>query len=395
MAVLKGFALALLSVLLFMAVLVFGVAFTVNSTALNPRFIAAQVDRLDISALAQEELAPTAEMTVSPELAAAIATAASRLEADLKTQVNAATRGVYDYLLGRADNIDLSAVLKRTVLSDSFVSAVVNQPAIIALAEQYIVDELTADMPPQDRQTITPYLEEAVPALDPWIKQQMQSAAGQVVDYLLGQAGNLNVVVSLGSMKTTLRTSLHDAFVASPPPQLAEASSAQIEAEFNRYWTQYSPEIPQTLVVDSASLGLDTPASVRQGLADAEDGLAEARRVIGYFRLGYILLIVFMVLLVGGLIAIHHRVKGAALNLGVIFLVCGVLQYVGAVIGNHYARAAIDSAGADLPGAVRSWLPAVQTATLRPLEVFSLVLAGVGLVLIVVAIVYRPRHALP
>jgi hypothetical protein len=263
------------------------------------------------------------------------------------------------------------------------------------LIEQYIVDELTADMPPQDRQTITPYLEKAVPALDSWIRQQMQSATSQVVDYLLGQTGDLDVVVSLDSMTATLRASLHDAFVASPPPQFAGASRAQIEAEFNRYWTQYSPQIPATLVVDSASLGLDAPASVRQGLADAEDGLAKARRPIGYFRLGYVLLIISIVLLVAGISAIYHRVKGAALNLGILFLVCGVLQYIGAAVGNHYARAAIDSASTDLPGAVRSWLPAVQTATLRPLEVFSLVLAGVGLVLIVVAIVYRPRRALP
>jgi len=395
MTVLKGFALAFLSFILFVSLFAFGVAFTVNGTALNPRFISAQVDRLDVGALAEEELAPTTHGTFSPELAAAVATAAGKLQTQLKAEFRAATTEVYDYLLGRTDRLDLPATLKGTVFSPSFVSAVLDEPAMTALVKQSIKDEITAGLSAQDRQVISPYLEKTLPSLAPWIRQQANAVAGPVVDYLLGQTPILNVVISLGTMKETLRVSLHDAFVASPPAQLAGASPAEIEAAFSQYWDRYSPEIPATFVVDRAALGLDPSVSIRQSLDDAAAGLAEARRAIGYFRLGYVLLIVLLALLVLGIIAIHRNVKGSALNLGIIALVCGILQYVGFAVGGYYARRAIASVDTDLPGALRSWLPGLQTAALRPLEVFGLVLVGLGLVLIALSILYRPRRPLP
>ncbi len=395
MSVLKGFGLGFLSFFLFVSLLVFGVAFTADRVALNEHFVAAQVDRLDIGALAEEEFAPTTHGTFSPELAAAVATATGKLQPQLKAEFKAANSEVYDYLLGRTSSLDLPAVLKRTVFSPTFVSAVIGDPAITALVEQTIKDELTADVPPADRALITPYLERALPTLDPWIQQQLNATAGPVVDYLVGQTPGLNVVVQLNTMKQMLRTSLHDQFVASPPPQLAGAGASAIEAAFNGYWNTYSGAIPASVVIDSETLGLSPSTSIRQSLADTETGLAEARRYIGYFRIGYILLIVFLVLVTAGIIAIHRSVKGSALNLGIVFLASGALQYIGYAVGNHYARAGIDSASADLPGAVRSWLPGVQAAALRPVEVFGLVLAALGLVLIAVSILYRPRHPLP
>ena len=54
MKVLKGFGVGILSFLLFLSLSVFGMAFMLNSTLLNPDFVAAQVDRIDVSALVQE-----------------------------------------------------------------------------------------------------------------------------------------------------------------------------------------------------------------------------------------------------------------------------------------------------------------------------------------------------
>jgi len=59
---LKGLALSLLSLLLFLSLSVFGLALTLNQTVLNPDFIVSEIDRLDISSLAEEfiseEIAP-------------------------------------------------------------------------------------------------------------------------------------------------------------------------------------------------------------------------------------------------------------------------------------------------------------------------------------------------
>ena len=54
MKVLKGFGLAIFSFLLFLSLFIFGIAFMLNSTLLNPGFIASEVDKIDVSALVRE-----------------------------------------------------------------------------------------------------------------------------------------------------------------------------------------------------------------------------------------------------------------------------------------------------------------------------------------------------
>ena len=51
---LKGLALTILTFLLFFSLTVFGTLFTLNSTLLNPDFVSAQVDKLDVAALFKE-----------------------------------------------------------------------------------------------------------------------------------------------------------------------------------------------------------------------------------------------------------------------------------------------------------------------------------------------------
>jgi len=54
MGFLKGLAVSLLSFLLFLSLSAFGLAIMLNSTILNPDFVTSQLDRLDISSLAEE-----------------------------------------------------------------------------------------------------------------------------------------------------------------------------------------------------------------------------------------------------------------------------------------------------------------------------------------------------
>jgi hypothetical protein len=56
MHLLKGMALGFLSFFLFVAVLVFGQAFTINNTVLNPGFISSELEKIDIVSLAQDEI---------------------------------------------------------------------------------------------------------------------------------------------------------------------------------------------------------------------------------------------------------------------------------------------------------------------------------------------------
>ncbi len=71
MGALNGVALGFLTVLPFVSLFVFSVAFTVSGTAPQPPFRGSPGRPGRIGALAEEELAPTAHRTFSPKLAAA------------------------------------------------------------------------------------------------------------------------------------------------------------------------------------------------------------------------------------------------------------------------------------------------------------------------------------
>ncbi len=162
---------------------------------------------------------------------------------------------------------------------------------------------------------------------------------------------------------------------------------------FNDYYQQFVAEIPATFEIDESVLGPDIPTSTAQALTDAETALAQARLYIGYFRLGYTLLIIFILLLILGIVLIYREVRGASRNLGITFLTYGALEYIGILIGKHFLRTGLPLA--DLPSSLQSWLPQLAINFLRPLEMLSLGLATGGLVLIIVSFVYRPRPALP
>ena len=51
MKVLKGLELTILSLLLFLSLAVFGLAFTLSNTLLNLDFVAAEADKLDVPSL--------------------------------------------------------------------------------------------------------------------------------------------------------------------------------------------------------------------------------------------------------------------------------------------------------------------------------------------------------
>ncbi len=393
MKVLKGFALGILSFLLFLSLLLFGLAFMLNSTALNPRFISGELERLDVSSLVEEivsELSPSSDFP--PEMQTALVQTTDKLEPKLKQEASAAISSIYDYLRGKTESLDLALILKDTVLNKEFVASLVEEADVTSSFRQYLKEKLTEGIPP-NQQSLVRYLDEAIPKLEPWIEEQASMVVGPVVDYILGDSHTLQVVVSLEPMKAILRTSTREAFLKSPPPELAAASPTELDRYFNDYYRQFAAEIPATIEIDESVLGPEMPTSIAQALADAEAGLAQARLIIGYFQLGYILLIIFILLLILGIVLIYREVRKATRELGITFLTYGALEYVGILIGKYFLRTYLPLA--DLPSSLQSWVPQLAINCLRPLEMLSLGLAIGGIALIIVSFVYRPRPPLP
>lgn len=391
MKALKILGLIVLGFLLVTSLSAFGAALTAGRTVLNPAFLPNQLDRLPVAALMEETL-QSSDSGLSADMNDTVVRTVKSLEPQIKKQVMAANSQVYAYLLNRQPDIDLHQVLKDTLLQKEFVVSLLQEADVLSLIRRNLRDEL-AGLIPAGQQQLVVYLDRAMPSLDPWLKEQVNTAAGPVIDYLLGDTSTLNVTIPLEQMKPTLRSSLKEAFLAAPPPELAGATQEQLETVFDEYYQELAAQIPAATVIDRSSLGLETSPSWAQSFTDAESALAEARTIIGYFRTGFILLAVFILLLIAGIILIYREVKGAARELGIIFLTYGLLEYLILIIGKFSFNTVANSA--DLPAALQDWLPGFFAAVFRPLEIFSIVMAVLGLALIVLSVVYRRRPAQP
>jgi hypothetical protein len=117
MKFLKGLLIGLLSLILFGTVSALGFAFMLNQTFMDPNFIAGEVDKMDIAAIASSFIQipdsgndvntfiPTA--TMNSDITSSIKNA----EPGLKSELRTALFNVYDYFLGRSYSLNISISL--------------------------------------------------------------------------------------------------------------------------------------------------------------------------------------------------------------------------------------------------------------------------------------------
>ncbi|MBI4304555.1 MAG: hypothetical protein HY665_09505 [Chloroflexi bacterium] len=391
MKFLKGLALSLLGFLLFLSLSAFGLAFMLNNTLLSPRFFSSELDRLDVRAMVQEALDKQA--TMPPAVKAAIMDSLTKNEPALRQHMNAATGSIYDYLLGTTESLDLAQVLRNTVLSKDLAVSLVDNGDIAPFIREYFFKELVSQVPPDIKKYLVVYLENAIPRLKPWVREQVSIAADPVLDYAVGKSDGLNVVINLGPMKTILRDSIKQDFLKSPPPELAGVPPIMLEPFFDQLYPQFAQNIPAAIVLDEELIGTDVPADNAKSLAEAEAGLAQAKQYVGQFRSWYNLLIGFMLLLVLGIILIHREVRGATRQLGTTFVTYGAIEYAGIWVGKNLAQSLWPPG--QVSAAFRAWLLQFTSSFLRPLEILSLVILIGGVVLLIVSFVYKARKASP
>ena len=144
MKFLKGLSLFILGLLLFLSLIIFGVAFTVNSTVLNPDFVVSQVDNLDVTYLATDAInEQIAKGDIPEEFGEALVNTLIKFEPMVKEQVNTATHSVYYYLLGEKPDPELALTLKNTILSTEFINSLVDELDIASLAGKLIHEKIS------------------------------------------------------------------------------------------------------------------------------------------------------------------------------------------------------------------------------------------------------------
>ena len=195
MKILKGLAIGLLSFLLFLSLSIFGWVFTLNSTILNPDFITSQLDKLDVSSLAEEFISEQAdEEDFLEELESGLIDTITKLEAPVKEQLGAAIGETYDYLLGRKETPDLRATLGNTFFNSAFVASLMEELDLPLLAEELISEQEDGEEFPEELETA---LVNTITKLEPLIKERVSAAADPIFEYLLGESQSIDLALTL------------------------------------------------------------------------------------------------------------------------------------------------------------------------------------------------------
>ncbi len=192
----KVLALILLSVLLFLSLTIFGLAFTLNSRLLNPNFLNSELEKTDFSEIIQAALSEQEAGEDFPEeLMTAIIDTIDKLEVPVKEQLSAAIDDTYDYLLGKKDQPDLAATLSDTFLNEQFVTALLNELDLPLLMEQILSQQMDeGEGIPEEFMTA---LTDIITELEPQIKENVAAASGPTFDYLLGESESIDLAQTL------------------------------------------------------------------------------------------------------------------------------------------------------------------------------------------------------
>lgn len=199
MKFLKGLALSLLGILLFLSLAVFGVAFMLNNTILNPDFVVAELDRIDVPSLAKELLSeqiPQEEGLVVEVVDDTI----NDLEPWIKEQMTASIYSSYDYFLGRSQSLNLVISLEqvRDSVKENLREAILESPppelegASPAQIELFLneacreVDEL-----------VPPEFEFDESSLNPEVLAQLEQARQYIGYFQVGYKGLIGFILLL------------------------------------------------------------------------------------------------------------------------------------------------------------------------------------------------------
>ncbi len=362
MKVLKGFGTGILSFLLFLSLSVFGVAFMLNSTLLNPDFVADELDKLDVSALVRElteeqisEQLPEEVSFIKEDLYDII----SEQEPWLKEQVNAAIYSGYDYFLGKSDRLEILISLEslKASLRDSL--------------WQTFHDYISSDLSSLPEDVLKPYLD-----------RNYREFIGQIPEeYLPSELAGLPE----DQLKPYIDQYFYEFIGQIPverlPPELIDQLEEQIEPYFDQYYQEFASEIPSVYEINESSISPEAMEQIR-----------EVRRDIGIFRTAYNYLIVFMVLMVLGIILINRDVRVITRSLGIDLLIYGALECAGVYIARYYMTANLPMPS-DIPVSLQTWLSGFTSDLLVPLQTLGIGILIGGIVLFVFSFFYKPREA--
>ncbi len=358
MNALKGVATGILSFILFLTVSLFGLAYLLHSTVLNPDFVADQVDNVDVSAVIQDVIDENAGML--PDEVAFLEDHVGEIvdaqEPWLKEQLHNAIYAGYDFILSETDELEVTislAGLKADLQDDLW--TILN-------------DQLSEVLPQLLGQELRPYLNQNWDEVYPLLEARYLPAGGiglskdQLLpfldNYLRGIEGNISQEIN--------------------DPQVAGFINDLLRPYYDDFYGEFAAEIPDELAFSRADLDADT-----------YDALLTARKAIGYFQTGYWVAIVVMIVLAGAIFAINRDIRHTCRALGISLCVYGVLELAGVIVAKAMNPTKFIT---DMPAWLNPIIDGLYSDVMGILLTYSIIILAIGIVLLVVSFVYKPRE---
>jgi len=270
----------------------------------------------------------------------------------------------------------LALTLNQSILNPDFIADHVDSLDIAALTDEMVRDQIPPEAAEFIGESLDVVLNDIIADIEPWMKEQARDGIYVFYNYIEGRSESLSLIISLETAKASFRENLLAAVLASPPPELVGFPPAEIELQFNTYYSQIDEEIPSALELDETLLD-----------AEVMEQIERAKQYVGYFNLAFILLIAFSLLIILLIILVYREVKGSTRQLGINFLSVGAVSLVGAFGARSVASSQLVQN--ELPATLQTWAPEVITDVLMPLGIYSIGLIVVGIALTVVSFVCK------
>jgi len=142
MKVLKGCSLVLMSFILFVLLVIFGFAYTVNHVALNPHYIVKVLNDIDFSQAIRETInEQSGNQQMSVELQNALVDTFDQMEPVIKARVGIALEDTYAYLKGKGNTPNLKGTLSDSVMNSQFVADLLDKVDLSQLVSQELKNQ--------------------------------------------------------------------------------------------------------------------------------------------------------------------------------------------------------------------------------------------------------------
>jgi hypothetical protein len=266
--------------------------------------------------------------------------------------------------------LGIALTIIHTILNPDFVISEMDKLDVQSIIVEQVKSQLPEGVP-----YMAEIFDEVVAELKPWLKEQTSEVIYAGYAYLEGDE-ELNIVIPLEQVKSSIKDNLAQAMRESPPPELEGLPQEQIEFVIALARAQVDSQVPQQFEINEALLGTEIVSQ-----------LQKAREIVAYIKLGYKVSIGLSALLVLLIALIQWwRAKSIARFTGIAFTVAGVISLIAALAARLIIFRIIP---ADIPAELTALLPQLISDISYPLLIYSIGILAAGIGLIVLSVKLR------